>query len=234
MKKSNAITHWFLGIVLAGCSLVVQAQAINFPHINTTGYAEVLAEPDMAEFSVQVVMVQDSAEQAKQKTDKVVDDFLQQLQALGLPREDIRSGNIQLLPQMHYPKNAKPEQKGYRAVRKVKVTIDNLEMLPKLLDVALKSGINRIDKVQLGVKDPSKYQAVARSEAIKDAKLKAESIAEGFDRTLGEVWQVNYQSPQVRPMLSRSMAMDSSERANSYQDTTIVIKDRVDVVYKLK
>ncbi|WP_235868476.1 oxidative stress defense protein [Vibrio ezurae] len=231
---SNRIKHWVFGAVLSVSSIALQAQTLDFPHINTTGYGEVLAEPDMAEFSVQVVMVQESAEQAKQQADKAVDDFLQQLQAFGLPREDIKSGNIQLLPQMHYPKNAKPEQKGYRAVRKVKVTIDNLEMLPKLMDIALKSGVNRIDRVQLGVKDPSKYQAIARSEAIKDAKLKAKSVAEGFDKTLDEVWQVNYQSAQARPMLSRSMAMDSSERANSYQDTTIVIKDRVEVIYKLK
>ncbi|CAM4065957.1 oxidative stress defense protein [Vibrio neonatus] len=234
MKMNNGIKCVFLGTLLAICSLAVQAQAVNFPHINTTGYGEVLAEPDMAEFSVQVVMVQESAEQAKQKADQVVDDFLQQLQALGVPREDIKSGNIQLLPQMHYPKNAKPEQKGYRAVRKVKVTTDNLDMLPKLMDTALKSGVNRIDRVQLGVKDPSKYQAIARSEAIKDAQLKAKSVAEGFAKTLGDVWQVNYQAAQARPMLSRTMAMDSSERANSYQDTTIVIKDRVEVIYKLK
>ncbi|PMO68664.1 oxidative stress defense protein [Vibrio breoganii] len=222
------------GALLSVWVVSAQAQSFDFPHLSTTGYGEVLAEPDMAEFSVQVVAIKDSAEEAKSEVDSVVDKFLASLQTAGLSREDIQSGNIQLMPQMHYPKNAKPEQKGYRASRRVRVTVDELTSLPKLLDVALESGINRIDQVQLSVKDPSKYQAIARSEAIKDAQAKAKSVAEGFDKTLEGVWQVNYQSPQVRPMLSRSMAMDASERSNSYQDATIVIKDRVQVVYKLK
>ena len=31
----------------------------------------------------------------------------------------------------------------------------------------------------------------------------------------------------------RSMAMDARAESNSYQDSTIVIRDRVDVIYKL-
>nr|WP_231892541.1 MULTISPECIES: oxidative stress defense protein [unclassified Vibrio] len=216
------------------CSFGSQAQVLNFPHLTTTGYGEVFAEPDMAEFSVQVVVIKNSAEDAKTEADKVVDDFLAKLQASGLAREYIQSGNIQLIPQMHYPKNAKPEQKGYRASRTIKVTVEDLAALPKLLDVALKSGINRIDRVQLGVKDSAKYQGIARSEAIKDAQFKAKSIAEGFDKQLDGVWQISYQSPQVRPMLSRSVQMDSPERTSSYQDSRIVIKDRINVIYKLK
>ncbi|MDW2126884.1 oxidative stress defense protein, partial [Vibrio sp. 2033] len=36
------------------------------------------------------------------------------------------------------------------------------------------------------------------------------------------------------PVLMRSMAMDSKQGSNSYQDSTLVIRDQVDVVYKLK
>ena len=56
----------------------------------------------------------------------------------------------------------------------------------------------------------------------------------GFDKNLGDVWQISYKQMHARPVLMRSMAMDARENSNSYQDSTLVIRDQVDVVYKLK
>ncbi|CAM2937190.1 SIMPL domain-containing protein [Vibrio rarus] len=228
------ILRLIFSIAILVCALGAQGQSLNFAHLITTGFGEVRAEPDMAEFSVQVVVIKESAEQAKVAADLVVDKLLQKLQQSAVSREDIQSGNIQLLPQMHYPKKGDPEQRGYKASRQVMVVVEQLTALPKLLDIALASGINRIDRVQLSVKDPSKYQAIARSEAIKDAQLKASAVAKGFNKSVDSVWQVRYQSAQSRPMLSRSVSMDSAARGESYQDATIVIKDRVEVIFKLK
>lgn len=45
---------------------------MDFPHISTSGYGEVTAVPDMAEFSVKVVESTMNAEQAKAAVDKAV------------------------------------------------------------------------------------------------------------------------------------------------------------------
>jgi uncharacterized protein YggE len=47
------------------------------------------------------------------------------------------------------------------------------------------------------------------------------------------VWQIDYKMPSSQPVLMRSMAMDAKMESNTYQDSTIVIRDRVDVIYKL-
>ena len=223
-----------LAIAVSGLvSIGAYADTPNFPHLATTGYGEVVAKPDMAKFTVRVVETTMTAEQAKQTVDKVVTDFLSELKEQGMSADNITSSNLYISPQYHYPKNGKPELVGYRASRTVNVTVDELANLNQYLDIALNSGINQVEKIQLKVKDQAKYQEQARQAAIKDANSKAESLASGFGKDINGVWRIDYNMPSSQPVLMRSMAMDAKTESNTYQDSTIVIRDRVDVIYQL-
>lgn len=223
-----------LAIAVSGLvSIGAYADTPNFPHLATTGYGEVVAKPDMAKFTVRVVETTMTAEQAKQTVDKVVTDFLSELKEQGMSADNITSSNLYISPQYHYPKNGKPELVGYRASRTVNVTVDELANLNQYLDIALNSGINQVENIQLKVKDQAKYQEQARQAAIKDANSKAESLASGFGKDINGVWRIDYNVPSSQPVLMRSMAMDAKTESNTYQDSTIVIRDRVDVIYQL-
>ncbi|WFB48530.1 oxidative stress defense protein [Vibrio coralliilyticus] len=223
-----------LAIAVSGLvSIGAYADTPNFPHLATTGYGEVVAKPDMAKFTVRVVETTMTAEQAKQTVDKVVTDFLTELKEQGMSADNITSSNLYISPQYHYPKNGKPELVGYRASRTVNVTVDELANLNQYLDIALNSGINQVENIQLKVKEQAKYQEQARQAAIKDANSKAESLASGFGKDINGVWRIDYNMPSSQPVLMRSMAMDAKTESNTYQDSTIVIRDRVDVIYQL-
>ncbi|NGZ12798.1 oxidative stress defense protein [Vibrio aestuarianus] len=209
------------------------AQDMSFPHLSTTGYGEVIAVPDMAEFSVKVVESTLTAEQAKATVDKVVESFVARLKESGVTSMQISSSNLYLAPQYHYPKSGKPELIGYQATRSVTVEVSDLSKLNQYLDVALGEGINQVDKIQLKVREQEKYQQQARLAAIKDANAKARSLAEGFELKLGEVWKIDYNTPSTQPIMMRAMAMDAKSESNGYQDSTLTIRDRVDVVYKI-
>ncbi|WP_375752570.1 oxidative stress defense protein [Vibrio sp. HN007] len=206
----------------------------DFAHIETSGYGEVVAKPDIAEFKVQVVESALNAEQAKKAVDRVVAAFNKRLMDSGVGRDRIKSTNIHLAPQYHYPKSGRSELVGYRASRQITVTIEDLSKLNDFLDKALGDGINRIDSVQLKVKDREKYQDQARLLAIKDANHKAKSLAEGFGGILGGVWKVSYQARNNQPVM-RAMAMDSASGTKiGYQDTSITISDSVNVIYRFE
>ncbi len=236
MNKVREMKKLSLAVIALSTSLSFGAMAneLSFPHLSTTGYGEVVAKPDMAEFSVQVVETTMTAEQAKQSVDKAVEAFLTKLKQQGVAAEQITSTNLYLSPQYHYPKKGQAELVGYRASRTITVTVDELEKLNSYLDTALSAGINQVDNISLKVKDEAKYQQQARLAAIKDAQQKAQSLAQGFAQDLGKVWQINYNSPSSRPVLMRAMSMDMKSESNGYQDSTIVIRDRVDVVYRLE
>ena len=203
------------------------------PHLMTTGYGQVVATPDMAEFSVKVIESKSTAERAKKAVDQAVTEFLEALASQGVKKEDISSSNLYLAPQYHYPKEGKAELTGYRASRTIKVSVGELGKLNQFLDVALKSGINQVDNIELKVKDKASYIEKARAAAIKDAQQKAESVAQGFGQQLGGVWRVTYNNSSQPVVATRAMAMDSRMESNSYQDSSIVIRDRVEVVFKL-
>lgn len=214
-------------------SLNTLANVPDFAHISTTGYGEVSATPDIATFSVKVVESTMTAEQAKKNVDKVVKSFLQQLKSSGVKSEEINSSNLYLVPQYHYPKSGKPELVGYKASRKVTVQVNDLANLNQYLDVALSNGINQVDNIQLKVRDKEKYQQQARLAAIKDANNKAASLADGFDVELEDIWRIDYHAQPSQPVMMRSMAMDAKTESNGYQDASIVIRDRVEVVYSI-
>ncbi|EGU29206.1 hypothetical protein VII00023_10689 [Vibrio ichthyoenteri ATCC 700023] len=230
MKKVALV----MAALAASVSFAVSANGLDFPHLSTTGYGEVVAKPDMAEFSVKVVETTMTAEQAKQSVDKSVAAFLEKLQQQGVKAESITSTNLYLAPQYHYPKKGQPELVGYRASRSITVSVDDLTHLNSYLDIALSSGINQVDNITLKVKDEAKYHQQARLAAIKDAQSKASSLAQGFDRDLGSVWEINYNSHNTQPVLMRAMSMDMKAESNGYQDSTLVIRDRVDVIYRLE
>lgn len=220
--------------VASATSLPLLAASPDFAHIETSGYGEVIAKPDIAEFKVQVVESALNAEQAKKAVDRVVTAFNKRLLDSGIARDNIKSTNIHLAPQYHYPKSGRSELVGYRASRQITVTIDDLSRLNNFLDKALGDGINRVDSVQLKVKDREKYQGQARQLAIKDANHKAKSLAEGFDGTLKGVWKVSYQARNSQPVM-RAMAMDSASGSKAgYQDTSITISDSVNVIYRFE
>ncbi|EPN4988178.1 oxidative stress defense protein [Vibrio alginolyticus] len=225
---------FLLTSALSLTSASVLANTPEFAHVTTTGYGEVTATPDMATFSVKVVDTTMTAEQAKLSVDKTVEEFLKSLSDAGLSKDNITSSNLYLAPQYHYPKSGKAELVGYRASRSIDVTVTDLKNLNQYLDMALEAGINQVDNIQLKVSNQAEYQQKARMAAIKDAREKAGSLATGFEKKLGDVWQINYRQMHVQPVLMRSMAMDSKEGANSYQDSTMIIRDQVDVIYKLK
>ncbi|HAS8321236.1 TPA: oxidative stress defense protein [Vibrio vulnificus] len=227
---------WFPTSVVLSASLVAgyaMAEAPSFAHLSTTGYGEVVAKPDMAIFTVKVVDSTMTAESAKQSVDTTVDAFLAALTKAGVDKQQITSTNLYLAPQYHYPKNEKPYLVGYRASRSVTVKVANLANLNAYLDLALNAGINQVDNIQLLVSNEAEYQQQARLEAIKDAQQKAGFLAKGFGKSLGEVWQINYNQPNVQPVLMRTMMMDAKSESNSYQDSSLIIRDQVDVTYKL-
>lgn len=230
----NKLFSVFAAVSLLSISYIAQANEMNFPHLSTSGYGEVVATPDMAKFSVRVVEVTMSAEQAKKEVDDVVTAFIERLNEVGVTNDDIVSSNLYLTPQYHYPKEGKPELVGYRAIRSVSVEVDDLSNLNQYLDIALEENINQIDDIQLKVRDEEKYQQQARMAAIKDAMQKAQSLASGFGRKLDGVWRIDYNSRQVRPIMMKASAFsEDSAVNNSYQDSTITITDSVAVIYKL-
>ena len=233
-KKAVLTTLLASGLLFGLTTHSAVAANYDFPHLETVGTSQVNIAPDMAEISVQVSLSKDNAKEAKTAVDQAVVKFIKRLEQAGVNKKDIQSANLNIQPQYHYPSNQAKQLTGYNASRQITVNVKDLAKLNDILDSALEEGINRVQNIALKSSDETQAVEQARQAAIKDAKQKAKSLAQGFDRKLDGVWEIRYltQHP-VQPVMMRMSAMQS-DMTESYQYGEVSVQERVEVVYRLK
>ncbi|MDN5987876.1 MAG: oxidative stress defense protein [Hafniaceae bacterium] len=208
------------------------------PHLVTSGTSSVDATPDIATLTFQVTASAKDAASAKTQVDQRVAKYFDFLNTNGIEKKDISAANLSTQPEYDYLKDGKSELKGYRADRRVQVTLRQLDKLNGLLDGALKANLNEIRSVELGVAKPEAYREQARQEAIKNAVSQAQSLAKGFGVVLGPVYSIqyhvsNYQPAPVSRMYMAADSMPKTSAAQTYEQQTIQFDDQVDVVFSL-
>lgn len=211
----------------------------NGPHVVTSGQASVDATPDIATLGIEVSVSSKDATEAKKQVDDRVALYFDFLNKNGIEKKDIDAANLRTQPEYDYTKDGKSVLKGYRAVRQVQVTLRQLDKLNSLLDGALKSGLNEIRSVELGVANPDEYRNKARQAAIEDATKQAGELAKGFKTTLGPVYSIryhvaNYQPMPVARMYKMADAAPMTSAAQTYEKQSIHFDDQVDVVFELQ
>lgn len=209
------------------------------PHVATSGQASVDATPDIANLVIEVSVSAKEAAEAKTQADTRLAQYFDFLQKNGIKKQDINAANLRTLPEYHYLKEGKSELKGYRAVRQVQVTVRQLDKLNALLDGALKSGLNEIRSVELGVANPAQYREKARQAAINDAIQQAGALAKGFNTRLGPVYSIRYHEDNYHPgpmvrMFKTADAAPMTSAEQTYEQQSIHFDDQVDVVFELQ
>lgn len=231
MKKYLIATLMTATSLISPASL---ASAPNFPHLETVGSAEIVTTPDMAKISLSVAFNRSTPKEAKNDSDKAIRTLLLRLDKMGIEKKDIESANLSVQPQYSYPKDSAQILTGYRATRDITITIRALYNLNSVLNGALSDGFNQVNNISFSSSNEAELKIEARMAAIKDAKAKAMSLAQGFDQEISGVWEIRYmdQSP-VRPLMMRMSAETNKINAN-YADAQITIYDQVEVIFALR
>lgn len=207
--------------------------------ITVTGKGEATAAPDMATITTGVSTQATAAADALAINNKAMAKLLAVLKKQGIAKKDVQTANFSVSP--IYKRDDKgrtlPEVEAYRVVNQVRVIVRNLESLGKVLDGLVSAGSNRISGIQFGVDDPSGILNQARSQAIRNAKERAEVYAQAAGVKVGAVIQISEQSinPPQPVQLGRRMdfafAKASSVPVATGEQTFRV---QIHVMYELK
>ena len=173
-------------------------------NVSATGFAD--AAPDRARVSAGVVKQGKTAREAMMGNATLMTAVFEQLEAAGIAKSDITTSQLSLQPQYDYQDRRKPTIKGYEARNTVMVKTDDIEQIGAMLDALVRAGVNNINQVQFSVKDPKAALAKAREDAIREARAKAESMAEAAGVKLGPLMSMNENSHNntPRPMMMRA------------------------------
>ena len=120
-----------------------------------------------------------------------------------------------------------------------KVTTGTVKLLTtdpsQIIDVALKSGLESVQRIQYGVRDETRYLNQVRQQAIEDSKSKANELAKAYTMTLGKVYSIQYNTTMPQhPMVMGKMMMAEAAPADSYIADDIRFSDNVSVVFNLE
>ena len=198
------------------------------PSIQTSGEAVVTAKPDQAQIDVGVVTQAETSQTAVAQNAQKLEETLKRLRGLLGNNADIKTISYTVSPNYRYPKEGgEPTITGYTATNIVRVTLDDLTQVGKVIDTATQGGANRIQNLQFMLKDEQTVQAQALSKAAISAKQKAESLASSLGLNIIRVLSVIESSPVSIPMRNAAF----SEREASTPIEPGMIEVRANVTY---
>jgi uncharacterized protein YggE len=184
------------------------------PSIQTSGEAVITAKPDRAQIDIGVVTQADNSQNAASKNATQLGAVLAQLKQLLGTGADVKTISYSLSPNYRYPTGGgEPTITGYTATNVVRVTLDDLTQVGKVIDTATGSGANRIQSLQFTLKNRETVEAQALTEAARNARKKADTLAAALGVNILRILSVSESSPIVVPV--RSVAYARAEATST-------------------
>ena len=233
------ITIWSLVAVLSlmGVAPVTYAEEPK-PTLTVSGQGEVNAAPDQAFVRLGAVAQADKASVAQDQVNAALQALLKGVRALGIPDEKISTVELSLAPVYgNRPSGSsgrenEPVIVGYRASHVVRVRVDDLTNLGKVVDAGLAAGGNRVEAISFSLKDDSEQRRQALSLAAGDARSKAESIAKAMGLQIVGVRNVSEGGIDfIRPQMESAPRL--AAMAAPIQPGQLQIKASITVTYEI-
>jgi len=161
------------------------------------------ARPDMATIVVGVSTQAVSARDALSENNARLGAVLAQLKAAGIEDRDLQTSGLSMGPMIDYSVRGKAKVTGYQVSNQLTVRVRALDNLGAILDQTVSDGANEFRGLNFGLAEPGPAVDAARVAAVKDARRKAEMMAEAAGVKLGRVMSITEQMAHA-PITLRS------------------------------
>ena len=207
--------------------------------IHVNGNGSVSGEPDIASLNLGVAVERKSVAEAREVAASAMTALIDSLKANGIAEKDIVTQNFSIYPQYDYWEGER-KLRGYSVNNTVQAKVRELETLTDVIDDAAEAGGDNIvlNSIQFMIEDTTPLQEQARAIAVKNAKAKAQTIAEASGVTLGKPVTITensyYESPPI-PYAAAEAFADTAERTPTpivSGDLTVTVN--VTVVYEIE
>jgi hypothetical protein len=177
------------------------------PAISVTGEATLSVPPDLAEVEAGVTSDAKTARAASEANNTTMGQLLLALKAAGVDAKDVQTSRLSLQPQ-NAPNRAGPSAiVGYRASNRVTVRLHDVAKVASTIDMLVGAGATNIGGINFMVSQASKLLDDARTQAVADARRKAEIYAKAAGVTLGAPLSISEQgSPGPMPFSKMAAA----------------------------
>ncbi len=184
------------------------------PALNLSAYGEVRVAPDMATITFGVTTEGTTAQAAMADNARRMQEVFAALSRAGIADRDIQTSGLNLSAQYDYVENQPPRLRGYQASNQVTVIINDLTKVGTTADVVVSAGVNQINGIAFGLKDPKAAEDQARVLAVRALQDKARLYAQALGVELGAIRSLNegggYTPQPPMPMYAARLQMADS------------------------
>jgi uncharacterized protein YggE len=169
------------------------------PSVTVGGSGTAAGRPDTAEVTAGVITQSPTAGQALAQNTAGMEKLLKAVTGLGIADKDVQTINVSVNPQRRQGRQdvQPPEILGYEVSNQIRVTVRDLKILGRLLDELVGQGANALGGIRFSVNDPTPLLDQARTQAMADARRKAEVYAAAAGVKLGRVLSIRESAPGV-------------------------------------
>lgn len=210
------------------------AEAESRPFVQVTGDRSIQVEPDEAMVRIGIESEATNARQAQLETNRIGGAILAAISELGVDSRAVQTAQLSLWPvyESRPPESHgehRPRIVAYRATNTVSVRLDDLTLIGPVVDAAIGAGANRIQGLDLGLRDDTAARRRALAAAVEEARGKAETIAEALGVRLGPVLEANDQGVQVPriQMQQRALELAAADASTPVATGTITVSATV-------
>ena len=157
--------------------------------ISVNGQSVVKATPNLVGIYFNIETNADTSESAVTKNSEILKILKSSLIVLNIPEDKITTESFNVYPDYIYTNTGRKDN-GYKASHQIKIQLstDDTNQIGEIIDAGVRAGagISYIN-FELSQEIQNDYKSEALKLAAQDARIKAESVAEGFDKELGKL-----------------------------------------------
>ncbi len=155
--------------------------------ITVSGVGTAYGAPDIAYIGVGADFASENAGEAFSQTSDIMNAVRQALLELGIAEQDLQTTNVSIYPQDIYnPTDGSISGRTYRVSSAINVTVRDVTMIEQVINAAIEAGANNLYNLSFGIADPAGLEQEARTQAVANARQRAEQLAGLLGVTVGE------------------------------------------------
>jgi uncharacterized protein YggE len=228
----------FIFSACKGAETIVNAPGASTTGLSVSGTGHAFGPPDiiLIQLGVQTEArtVGDAREQAASAAQAVIDSVKKN----GVDDKDVRTTQFSVQPQYDTSRSGTPTIRGYRVINTLSVKVRKLDNASKVIDDAAAAGGNStvVNSIAFSIDDPTQLQAVARSDAMKQAKAKADQLAKLGGVSAGKPKSI-VEGGAVSPIFTNQAAVSAPRLADTstpIESGQLDITVTVNVMYEIQ
>ena len=207
--------------------------------VTVSGEAKSVEKNQIASFTAGVDAVNDSKDNAVNEVNSKMEAIIKGAKSFGIAQGDIKTQNLNYYQneEQYYDNGVSKSRKGqWRVSNSISITLRDVDKAGALADMLTSTGANNVYGPNFQFDDTSEFENSLFDQAIKNAKLKAETIAASSGRKLGKVISVNegYGGGNIYPMIGSAKLEAGGGGGSPVEVGSGTISKSVTVVFELK